>query len=82
MTSTFGVSPAVDDWQEMNDKYQAVISDIYNTHGKSESTIYAAYFLACAIKECMTHQDGGDRGYMYEKISKALKRFGMTEVRA
>jgi hypothetical protein len=85
MTSTFGVAPAVDDWQEMNDKYQAVIDAIYSTHGKSESTIYAAYFLACAIKECMTHKDsdfGADHGYIHEKIGRALRELGMKEVSA
>lgn len=67
--------------QNMDDKYQAVIDEIYG-HGRMNDTVDAAYFLACAIKECMTHQDGGDTGYMYEKISKALKCLGMTSVKA
>tara|TARA_B100000949_G_C14255931_1_gene440455 strand:- start:1370 stop:1615 length:246 start_codon:yes stop_codon:yes gene_type:complete len=74
--------------QSMGDKYQQVIDMIYHDCPNPPEGymmtdwVDGAYFLACAIKECMTHQDGGDTGYMYEKISKALKRFGMTEVKA
>ena len=72
----------------ISERYQQVIDMICNDCTNPPEGymmtdwVDGAYFLACAIKECMTHQDGGDRGYMYEKISKALKRFGMTEVRA
>jgi len=72
----------------MDDKYQAVIDGILGDCADPPKGhvmtpwVDAAYFLACAIKECMTHQHGGDRGYMDEKIGKALKRLGMTEVKA
>lgn len=70
--------------QNMDDKYQAVIDEIYG-HGRMNDTVDAAYFLACAIKECMTHKDssfGADNGYIYEKISRALRALGMKEVKA
>ena len=67
----------------MDDQYQQVIDDIYQ-HGRSNDCVDAAYFLACAIKECMTHKDLGwvDTGYIYEKISRALRSLGMKEVKA
>ena len=68
----------------MDDQYQQVIDDIYQ-HGRSNDCVDAAYFLACAIKECMTHKDsdfGADHGYIHEKISRALRELGMKEVSA
>ena len=69
--------------QSMDDKYQQVIDEIYH-QGRSNDCVDAAYFLACAIKECMTHKDLGwvDTGYIYEKISRALRSLGMKEVKA
>ena len=67
----------------MDDQYQQVIDDIYQ-HGRTNDCVDAAYFLACAIKECMTHKDLGwvDRGYIGAKISRALGSLGMKEVKA
>tara|TARA_Y100001949_G_C15963086_1_gene320220 strand:+ start:289 stop:624 length:336 start_codon:yes stop_codon:yes gene_type:complete len=66
----------------MSDKYQAVIDEIYRTKGKNDVFIDCAYMLACAIKECMTHKDDPygfiGKGYLYEKIGKALNRVGMN----
>ena len=70
--------------QSMGDIYQQVIDDIYQ-HGRSNDCVDAAYHLACAIKECMTHKDsdfGADHGYIYEKLSRALRELGMKEVSA
>ena len=70
--------------QSMDDKYQQVIDEIYH-QGRENDCVDAAYFLACAIKECMTHKDssfGADNGYIYEKISRALRSLGMKEVKA
>ena len=69
--------------QSMDDKYQQVIDEIYQ-QGRTNDCVDAAYFLACAIKECMTHKDLGwvDTGYIYEKISRALRSLGMKEVKA
>ena len=70
--------------QSMEDKYQQFIDEIYH-QGRSNDCVDAAYFLACAIKECMTHKDssfGADNGYIYEKISRALRSLGMKEVKA
>ena len=69
--------------QSMEDKYQQVIDEFYH-QGRSNDCVDAAYFLACAIKECMTHKDLGwvDTGYIYEKISRALRSLGMKEVKA
>ena len=75
----------------MDDKYQQVIDMIYNDCPNPPeglmmtSWVDGAYFLACAIKECMTHKDsdfGADHGYIYEKLSRALRELGMKEVSA
>ena len=73
---------AIQDLKDSCDKYQAVIDMIYNTQGKKDAQITAAYHLACAIKECMTHQDefGADNGYIYEKLSRAMRQLGIKEV--
>ena len=76
--------------QSMGDKYQQVIDMIYHDCPNPPeglmmtSWVDGAYFLACAIKECMTHKDLGwvDTGYIYEKISRALRSLGMKEVKA
>ena len=69
--------------QSMDDKYQQVIDEIYH-QGRENDCVDAAYFLACAIKECMTHKDLGwvDTGYIDEKIGRALRSLGMKEVKA
>lgn len=74
--------------QNMDEKYQSVIDGILDDCAnppeglRMTEWVDGAYFLACAIKECMTHQNGGDRGYIDEKIGKALRRFGMKSVHA
>ena len=69
--------------QSMEDKYQQVIDEIYH-QGRSNDCVDAAYFLACAIKECLTLKDlgWGDTGYIDEKIGRALRSLGMKEVKA
>ena len=68
---------------DMNEKYQAVIDGIYQTPVKEDIThenrVMGAYYLACAIKECMTHKDSAfiGNGYLWEKVSKAMKELGM-----
>ena len=76
------LTTAIQDLTDSCDKYQAVIDMIYKTSGKQDRQITAAYHLACAIKECMTHQDefGADHGYIHEKISRALSQLGMKAV--
>ena len=76
------LTTAIQDLADSCDKYQAVIDMIYKTSGKQDRQITAAYHLACAIKECMTHQDefGADHGYIHEKISRALSQLGMKAV--
>tara|TARA_R110002020_G_scaffold113246_4_gene260473 strand:+ start:8507 stop:9031 length:525 start_codon:yes stop_codon:yes gene_type:complete len=63
--------------ENMYEKYQAVIDDIPDT--ALSATHYAAYLFACAIKECMTADDSYfcGRGYIWEKVSKAMKELGM-----
>ena len=68
---------------DMNEKYQAVIDGIYQTPVSVDSThenrVMGAYYLACAIKECMTHKDSDfiGNGYLWEKVSRAMKELGM-----
>ena len=68
----------------MDEKYQCVIDDIYNTEmtesfPSREDRIYGAYLLACAIKEIMTHKDSEfiGTGYLWEKVSRAMDKLGM-----
>ena len=68
---------------DMNEKYQAVIDGIYQTPVKENSThenrVMGAYYLACAIKECMAHKDSAfiGNGYLWEKVSRAMRELGM-----
>ena len=55
--------------------YQDVIDMITSTTAKNDANFQCAFFLACAIKECMTHKDSKhlDKAYIWEKVSKAMR---------
>ena len=60
----------------MDDKYQKIIDDIFqSTPCINEDCIASAYYLACALKELMTHKDSKyiGKGYIWEKVSKAMR---------
>ena len=67
--------------QDMDEKYQTVINDIYQTPciEGNDDRMTGAYLLACAIKEIMTHKDSEfiGQGYLHEKISKACNRLNI-----
>ena len=48
----------------------------------SRSNIMGAYYLACGIKEALTHLEHGlpNTNYMTEKINRALDEFGMPSI--
>ena len=55
--------------------YQDVIDMILSTPAKNDGNFQCAFFLACAIKECMKHKDSKhlDKSYIWEKVSKAMR---------
>ena len=61
--------------------YQALIDVIYHSTAKNDSFKWSAHYLACAIKELMTHRDNEHgfvgTGYLWEKVSKAMKEVNM-----
>ena len=60
--------------QTMDIVYQDVIDMIQSTPAKNDGNFQCAFFLACAIKECMKHKDSKhlDKAYIWEKVSKAM----------
>ena len=63
----------------MDDLYQEFINMIQSTPATNNDNIDCAYFLACAVKECMTHKDSKylGKGYIWEKVSKAMRSIDM-----
>ena len=53
-----------------------------NNSTHSRSNIMGAYYLACGIKEALTHLEHGlpNTNYMTEKINRALDEFGMPSI--
>ena len=69
----------LDNIKTMDDLYQEVIDSILQTPASNSNATVCAYWLACAVKECMTHKDSKHLGkaYIWEKVSKAMRAIDM-----
>jgi len=66
-------------YEEREQFAQELIDNFYdsmiNSEGNQNTIAEAGYFLACALKEVITHLDSNwvGEGYIAEKVGKALR---------